>query len=246
MFSPTQSRSQSWPAPFRVHGLMLAAALAVLVFVAGCNVLGVVASKLPQPPEPAKVNLSEGLAAPDKKDQAPITRTVAIMVWTDRGINVDWPSLRGDLPASLLARLKKAQTEKANTLEAISFPYSAEQVVRWQRDNPAADAMPVTEVAKLLKVDRLIYIEVLNFQTRTTESYDLFRGDMTVSLKVVDAKHAGGAKVIYDEADIASHFPRTAPPEGTPRGSDAQMYVGVVNETADELARRFVATAPKE
>jgi hypothetical protein len=211
----------------------------------GCNVLGVIADKLPQPPEPAKVNLSEGLEPP-KKDQPAVVRSTAVIVWTDRAINIDWSTLRGDLSSSVLSRLKKAQTEKAETLVSVTFPYSAEQVVRWQRDNPASDALPVTEVAKMLKVDRLIYVEVNEFRTRTAEAFELYRGHINMSIKVIDSTAALGPKVIYDEGNIAVHFPRTAPEDGTPRGSDAQMYVGVIAEAADEITRRFVASPAKE
>ena len=211
----------------------------------GCNVIGVVASKLPQPPELAKVDLSARLIADakiDSKNDAPTTNSVAVIVWSDRGLNVDWPLLRNDLSGQLLSRLKKAQTEKAKTLAGVMFPYSSEQVVRWQRDNPAAEALPVTEIAKMLKVDRLIYLEIVDFKTRTSEAFELFRGEVRVTLKVIAVDDKGNASVIYDESGISVHFPRTAPEDGTPKGSDRVMYAGVITETADELTRRFVSS----
>ncbi len=219
----------------------------------GCNVIGVVASKLPQPPELAKVDLSARLSPDTKitskneaKNDAPTANSVAIIVWSDRGLNVDWPLLRNDLSGQLLSRLKKAQTEKAKTLAGVTFPYSSEQVVRWQRDNPAAEALPVTEIAKMLKVDRLIYLEIIDFKTRTSEAFELFRGEVRVTLKVVGVDDKGNASVVYDESGISVNFPRTAPEDGTPKGSDRVMYAGVMTETADELTRRFISSEARE
>jgi hypothetical protein len=203
--------------------------LALLMWLAGCatgcTLLGAVAGKAPPPVVEAQY---EGLAG----------QTVAVMVWADRGLQIDYPSLQLDMANSLTAKLR-AHSDKKKPLEGATFPHSPESVARFQLEHPETEFEPVELTAVRLGVTRVIYVEIDDLSTRSELSGELFRGAATGSIKVVEV--AGGkGKVVYEERDVSVLFPPSTPPEGLPRGNDYQMYVGVVDTLAERFQNRFV------
>ena len=81
-----------------------------------------------------------------------------------------------------------------------------------------------------------------NFQTRSDQVVDLYRGSATVSLRVVEVEN-GRAKVGYEESGLTSVYPPSAPPEGVPGAGDARIYRGTVDQLATGIAHRFFAHA---
>lgn len=204
--------------------LVIAACLGGVSLLSGCAVLGIAASAIPQPPVPASVVLANN--------------TVGIMVWCDRGLRVDWPSLQKDIGAGVQTRLLESQKNKADELENVTFPFPAESFVRWQKDHPGYEAEPITEVATRLHVSRLIYIELDSLSTRTSLAMAMYRGTASATLKVIEVNN-GVAKISYEEK-ISVHYPKHSTDEGSPDGNDSRMYVGTVTELADQIALRFV------
>ena len=200
---------------------------------AGCAVFGVAANALPEPDVAARYS---GLAG----------HTVAVMVWADRGVLIDYPSLRLDVASGIQSKLQQAQKGKKKELKDARFPYAPASVVRFQEDHPETYDQPVTQVAPRLKVDRLIYVEVDGLQTRADESVDLFRGTATASIKViaVDPK-SGAATTAYEEGGVAAAFPPSGPPEGMPGVGDARIYRGTVDRLTSLVAVRFFPHPPK-
>lgn len=199
--------------------------LVSLSAVSGCAVLGVAANAMPQPPVPASVVLAN--------------QSVGIMVWCDRGLRTDWPTMQKDLGAGVQARLVESQKNKAKELENVTFPFPAESFVRWTKDHPGFDAEPITEIAKRLPVTRLIYIEIVDLATRTTHAMAMYRGRATAMIKVV-AVEGETAKVIHEQT-IDVHYPKHSTDDGSPDGDDERMYIGTMTELADQVALRFVS-----
>ena len=56
-------------------------------------------------------------------------------------------------------------------------------MARFQQDHPGVESLPIAELAKEVGVERLIYIEISQFQTRSDLSPDLYRGIVVASLK---------------------------------------------------------------
>ena len=211
--------------------LCLLALLALLP--AGCSIFGVAAQALPEPDVPAQYAGLRG-------------HTVAVMVWADQGVMIDFPSLRLDVATGVQSKLQQAKKGKRGELRDAKFPYVPASVVRFQEDHPETQQQPVTEVAPRLQVERLIYVEVESLQTRANDAVDLFRGEATASIKVIEVDPATGqARTAYEESRIAAVFPPKAPPEGLPVGGDAQMYRGTIDLLTGEIATRFFAHPPK-
>jgi hypothetical protein len=197
--------------------------LLLLVLISGCNILGVAAQALP----PATI-----APAYDKlKGQ-----TVGVMVWAERGVRIDFPTIDLDLASAIQSRLEKAAPKD---LKNTRFPVKPVSIVRFQKDHPELEGAPITEIAPRLGVSRLIYVEIENFATRSEQSLDLYRGNLTATIKVIEIE-AGIAKVGFEENRVAATYPPKAPAEGVPGAGDYRIYVGTLDAFATEAANRFL------
>ena len=230
MTPPTPPRRPRRPLPPTVSRRQFVELLLGLPLVAlpsGCSILGLAAHAMPQPPIPARYN---GLAG----------HSVAVLVWVPRGLEVDYPSLRLDLVAAIQGRLQRAQAAGRGELKSATFPHAPASLVRFQEDHPELERSPIVTVAPRLGVQRLIYVEVENLQTRSDQSVELYRGSATVSLRVVEV--AGGqAKVAYQESGLTITYPPTARSEGVPGVGDARIYRGTIDLLSTVITQRFYA-----
>lgn len=187
------------------------------------------------------VKIGAVLAPPPMVD-AQYTRfagqSVAVMTWADQSIRIDYPNASMDLTNALLNYLK-TQTGKDQPFFGSTFPLSAQAIAQFQAQNPSAEFAPVEATAAKLKVSRLIYVELDDLTTRTDSAGDLFLGRAIASVKVVEVAGGGGA-VVYEERNIEVRYPPKAPPEGTLKGSDMQMYVGTIQTLAERISMRFI------
>ena len=104
--------------------------------------------------------------------------------------------------------------------------------------------MTIADVAPKLGVTRLVYVEVEQLRTRTTGSWDLFRGFMQGTVRVIEVADGKG-KVVYEDRNVIAVFPKGTPEDGIPSGNDSLFYRGVVNEFSTEVALRFFAHEDK-
>ena len=198
------------------------------VGVGGCALAGILGRALPPPTIAPKYS--------NLKNQ-----TVAVMVWTDRGIAIEQPNLQYELTAMIQKKLLDAQKkDKPKELEGMKFPWPAESVLRFQRDHPETEEQAIADVAPKLGVSRLIYVEVEDFQTRPSDSLELFRGSITATLKVLEITD-GKARVAYEESNIRDVYPPKSPEEGVPNKGELWAYEGTVDEFTTDIVHRFVS-----
>ena len=199
----------------------------------GCALAGLIGRALPGPTiAPKYTNLKK--------------QTVAVMVWTDRGVAIEQPNLQYELAAMIQQKLLDAQQkDKPKELEGMKFPWSAESVLRFQRDHPDTEEQAIADVAPRLGVSRLIYIEVEYFQTRPSDSLELFRGSISATLKVLEIRD-GKATVAYEESNIRDVYPPKSPEEGVPNKGELWAYEGTVDEFTTDVAHRFVPYQQEE
>jgi hypothetical protein len=194
---------------------------------AGCAVFGLAASAMPEPDVPAQYAGLKG-------------HSVAVIVWSDRGLQIDYPSLRLDVATAVQAKLLQAVRARSKDVQGASFPYPAASVVRFQEDHPETADQAIVDVAPRLRADRVIYIELQTLQTRTDDAVDLYLGTALASVKVIAVDPATGkGTAVYEESDIAASFPPKAPPEGYPGIGDAKIYRGTVDRLSTLIAVRF-------
>src|SRR5688572_32239626 len=157
-------------------------------FLQGCTLLGVAAYKL-KPPETVQPKYM-GLE----------NQSTGVMVWADRGLRIDWPMIQLDLANTVQQKLtdfQKGKGRESKTLVGTTFPVLPASIVRYQKDHPEIEAMPIEEVAPRLGVNRLIYVELEDFATRSEESVQLFRGTGNATVKVIEVDN-GVAKVAFE------------------------------------------------
>jgi hypothetical protein len=203
------------------------ALLALATGVAGCAIFGVAAQALPEPKVPARYSGLRG-------------HSVAVLAWAPRGLETDYPALRLDLVAAIQSRLQAAQQARKAELKDATFPHAPASLVRFQEDHPELERSPVVTVAPRLGVQRLIYIELENFQTRSDQSVELYRGSATISLQVVEVE-GGQATVGFAASGLTTIYPPNASAEGVPNADDARIYRGTVDLLATSVAHQFYA-----
>ena len=230
MRNAMQQAQHHGPRRFRASSCVLHAGLGLLLLLSGCQILGVAAYKLAPPPtiQPKYMGLEN--------------QSTGVMVWADPGLRIDWPMVQLHLANSVQKKLNDFQQGKgreAKTLVGTTFPVLPASIVRYQKDHPEIEAMPITEVAPKLRVKRLIYVELEDFATRSEQSLALFRGTGNATVKVIEV-HNADATVAFEQNNVKTAFPPKAPPEGTTAFGDARIYAGTIDALATEIARLFV------
>jgi hypothetical protein len=209
----------------------IALLLIMPLWLCGCEFPGIIAAKA-LPPEMIKPKYV-GLAG----------QSIGIMVWTDRGVQVDYPSLGLDLANSIQKKLV-AETKKEE-LKQSYFPVQPASIERYQMDHPTLDFKDVTEIAPKLGVTRLLYVEVEDFSTRAPASVELYRGSMSTSLKVVEI-NGEHATIAYSDQGIKAVFPPKVQPDGTPDGDDIRFYAGTIDAMSTEIVHHLVSYESEE
>ncbi|MBV8779759.1 MAG: hypothetical protein JO353_00045 [Phycisphaerae bacterium] len=198
--------------------------LLLLLLPAGCQLFAAAAAVTPQL-ESARYN---GLAG----------QSIGVMVWADRGISIDWPTIQLDMAGSIQSKLKTAQAAKTKELKDSTFPVEPASIVRYQRDHPETESQDITEVAPKLNVSRLVYVEISDFRTRSAQAIELFRGSIDATVKIVEVNN-GQAKIAYQE-EIRAVFPKKSQPEGSIDGQDYPIYLGTIDSFTDSVMQMLM------
>jgi hypothetical protein len=201
-------------------------ALPLLLMSSGCAFPGIVAGKLMA----AVIAKPKYLGLPGQ--------SVGVLVWTDRGIQIDYPNLNLDLANSIQKML--VDSGKSDDLKGTIFPVQPASIQRYVLDHPNFDMRDVTEIAPKFGVTRLIYIEVEDFGTRAPASVELYRGHLNATFRIVEIS-GDHAKVAYEENNVMASFPPKVPEDGTPDGDDVRFYAGTVNAMSTEILNRLVS-----
>ena len=209
------------------------ASLLGMVAIAGCGpAVGWALTKLP-PPIPAKYAGLKG-------------QSVAVMVWADRGIRVDFPHIQLDTANGIQAKLIMASKDFKDELKDTRFPVRAATAARLQKEHPEWAADNIEAIAPHLGVSRVVYVEIGGFETRPDSAVDLFRGTVTATVRVVEVTN-GTARVVYTEENMRTVYPEKSPEEGVPNGGDYETYRKTVDAFTTSVANLFYThPAPDE
>jgi hypothetical protein len=219
-----------------MRGLRALGLLPVLAL-SGCQIFGYAAQTLPKLPVAAAY---KGLAG----------QSVGVMVWVERGVRIDYPTIQLDIANAVQNNLVEAQKAKKEDLKDTTFPVEPRSIARYQAEHPESEALPITSVAPNLNVSRLIYIEVTDFHTRPEASLELYRGFVVGNVRVVEVDGAGNAgwvaRVVYQQSNLQFTFPVKSPPEGILGSSDIRMYEGSLEGFTTRVAQLFFTHHPPE
>ena len=134
--------------------------------------------------------------------------SIGVLIWTDRGLQIDYPSLNLDLANSIQKQLVGAGDSAE--LKGSIFPVQPASIARYVLDHPNFDVKDVTEIAPKFGVSRLIYIEVDDFGTRAPRRSNFFaatwRPRCGLSRSTATAPRSSTWRTI-----CVSHSPRKSP-----------------------------------
>ena len=129
----------------------------------------------------------------------------------------------------------KAPTAELKVIEPAS-------VVKYQKRDPMLNTVPITQIAPRLDVERLIYVEVMDFTTHGGAAAGLLRGVAEVNLSVVEVDPVTKvARMGYEEQGMGFVFPPGSREEGSSTITEQAVYQGLVMHVADQAAVRFVS-----
>ncbi len=171
-------------------------------------------------------------------------QSAAIMIWADFATRTEFNRIQVDLASAIQKQVieppGQKKDEKKARPPAVEF-VDPRSVVRFQREHPETDGMPIVELAPRLGVPRVVYIELEDFQTQSPKSIMLLKGHAQVTLRVIEV--AGGkARVAFEERSIVADYPRNAPEGMAPSDQvdPRTIYEGTVNLLARKIATRLV------
>jgi hypothetical protein len=108
----------------------------------------------------------------------------AVMVQADRVIQADFPEIVPKMTDSIISRL--AAKEQQDKIGAEGYIPTA-SVLRFQYENPGWVTLPHSELAKKLKVDRLIVVDLIEYRLNEPGNQYLWAGLATGSVGVIEA-----------------------------------------------------------
>ena len=172
----------------------------------------------------------------------------AILVWADFNTRTEYNQIQLDATRLLTGKLEAlGKAVKDGNKERPANPALANvqflhhgSVVRYQREHPEVWTMSIEQVAPRLGVPRVIFIELVEFQTAAPEAVMLLKGKATANVRVLEV--AGGkAKTVFEESGVTARFPPHAPEGVVPseRFSMRTVYEGTLDQLTDKLAARF-------
>jgi hypothetical protein len=186
------------------------------------------------------------------KDNPPATyngllgQHCAIMVWATGPIRTEFNQIQLDLARVLqnkiMAEFAPEKEDKKKPAEPPLQFLNPGSVVRYQREHPEIEALPIAEVAPQLGAPlRLIYIEIEDFQIQSPQSLLLLKGYAKATLRVIEVDARKQAKVVLEEKDITAFYPKDAPAGVVPTDklNERTVYEGTVIRLAERLAQRF-------
>ncbi len=208
----------------RQAALLSVTALAALTIVGGCSALRDIAPDLPLEPK------YKGL----------VGQTVAVAVWADRPIRIDFPAVQLDLANQVQSILAAEAKDGSDDVKETKFPVEPRSVVKFQRDHPELEGEDASVLASKVGTSRLIYIEMTDLTTRPDAGVDLFLGTAVVTMRVIEVAPDGKLVTGYLEDNIKVIFPKKAPGSGVPATDDNHMYQGTIKALARQIANRLL------
>lgn len=198
-----------------------------------------------RPGDPMKAPIE----VPDRVYSGLKGQTGAVMVWADVRIRAEYNQVQVDLARLIQARLvertraskgKESKDEGQPALAGATF-LDPRSVVRYQREHPELDGLPIQDVAPRLGVKRVIYVELEDFAAHSAKSILLLKGEAKATLRVVEVDESRKARVAFEEPGLTANFPHNAP-EGVMASDKVTVrtvYEGTLEQLADRIAVRF-------
>jgi len=156
-------------------------------------------------------------------------KTVAIVVYTDQANTFEYPQTRKEI-SNFVASAMRQSMPKIKLVDP-------DDVIKWQNETLNWASVSEKEIGKHFGVDRVLYIEVLDYGTREPNSTDLLRGRIRSNCKVFETDTAAAAPAWKQDLNV--YWPENGPMDAT-HGSDTTARQRVLETFAGRLSAAFV------
>jgi len=153
---------------------------------------------------------------------------VAIVIYADWATSLEYVGARDEIAVFVTARIH----EMIPTAKLVN----AKEIIHWQDDTQEWQGMPVKEIGTHFGVDRVLYIELLDYHTREPGSKNLMRGRIHAVARVYETDTPGDKPVWEREIDV--YWPKVAPVNSL-QSSDVTVRRRVLEAFSDELVGNF-------
>ena len=198
--------------------LFLFAGLALAL--AGCQLAGWVASGLTPEKGPEVIQ---------PEYQGLIGKSVAVMVAADERTLYQYPGGPRKLTEYVSSRL-------AVDVPGIKLTDPA-QLAKWTAENPDWIAIPPGDLARELKVDRMVLISLSQYTTHEQNNRDVWQGNLVARVGVIEADAKNPHNFAYVSNQSVQYPPDN--PVGLLRSNDETIEAGMATAFASKLGALF-------
>lgn len=155
-------------------------------------------------------------------------KTVAIVIYADWATSLEYVGARDEIAIFVTARCH----ELLPTVKLVN----AKEIIHWQDDTREWQGMPVKEIGQHFSVDRVLYIELLDYRTREPGAKNLMRGRIHAMCRVYETETPGNTPAWERELDV--YWPEVAP-QNALQTSDITIRRRVLEAFSDQLVGNF-------
>jgi len=157
-------------------------------------------------------------------------KTVAVVVYTDRSTQYQFPDLNLTLSSVIAGRLGK----NVKNIKLVS----PARVVQYQDENIYWEDMDKVELGKALGADYVLFVPMEEFGTRLPDSSYLYQGRATCQPSVYDMTKPPHGSRVYKGEKITVLYPEHEP-AGVVDENDRHIRIETEDMFADKLAKEF-------
>lgn len=152
------------------------------LFAGGCEAVGYAANAVAGGDRPKKVKVPAEYRGLENK-------SVAVLVAADEMTLFEYPKV----PAALCEAISRRLSEGVVGVQVVDVG----QVARFQAANPYWDTWLYGDLLQRLRVERLVYVDLLRYRTHEPGDPHVWRGDALASVGVVEAEAADPNNFVY-------------------------------------------------
>lgn len=146
---------------------------------------------------------------------------VAVVIDTDLAIHYEHPGI-----STLIAEAVAGRIAKNVPNVSVIRPGS---VARWQFDTPQWTAMPSSEIATSLGVDRVVFIDLQNYSLTPPGNHWLWEGRCSAMIGIIEANNSE-LDGFSDTYEIKASFPDRPSVLHREEATEATIEQGLLNE----------------
>ncbi|MEI8194270.1 MAG: hypothetical protein WCI73_00005, partial [Phycisphaerae bacterium] len=154
-------------------------------------------------------------------------KSVAIVIYPDWATGLEYAGARDEIGAFTTAQFREflPKTKLVNYKE----------VIHWQDDTTQWRNMDMKDIGKHFGVDRILYIEILDYRSRQPGAENLLQGRIHAMARIYETDAPGVAAAWEQEFDVS--WPAIA--EGPLKSNDLTVRRRVLEAFSEQLVNNF-------